>query len=1222
MDVEHIRNELESRMHASSSLKRYEPTCDPEDLENVINEEKCAICGLQGDLLCCDGCPSSYHRTCVGIVPFREFKEDEKWLCCECKIVDAAKLGSLYGGRKCSLDWFTLKDIDCAVDTSLMGDDKADIFDKVEFLIMQGYVFLRNAITKHGVDVLDLLSGADTVKKVVAENAASSGGAPAMPLPLDGSELFHLLQRLGPQVCERWPFSQIPFKPRSVWPQSPERCRSSGEAYNVYSSVPSAYNLFVDENKYGKSPASALVISQVGRKNMQLLRQNAILHPESCLESLSNNTTNDGYIRELIQSYGNDRVSMHSVRTYMMTLERTIFRSSLLHELWGLRNRALEPELWGRAVSICNSYRNLAKLLVRLVDDTHPRALRDEWNLVPGIAQEDFSRFDKESRVYADLSRDWKAEEEKKRRDWEKSLASDVLGLLARESKAKIKKSCRKKKKASNSTEIKSKRDRETISATRNTDTQVDDRKNRRRGREGLTRNAVKVNYVKPLKDLEGENADVIRDAMLFRLESGLEANFEEEGHWPVAGRRLFAPSGSLPTPTVKWLARNAGVKRAHGILYTDRFEIGLPSVHMIWRTKTLASKTFADLLYALQFLDSYLNKNALLSCEKLSSRTGLKEHIQKTVTCSRYDQESGAVEHFVIHKNKWRGKEQFLNLPGALNVARRIDVFPLYISSHDNCILTSRTGCWQSEVSVDSSAFVVFRSCRIKDAQRKFIKRVRATKIEDEESKSIALKGPKVEQMKEYDSRQRKAEDVMLKVLQENIDAAVSPIFDRHRNYAAYLMTQAAEKGVDAIPVSVLKTLRSNNYDAIKEIYWKYGAIGRNLFVNGDVAMKLMDVDHAVTQKHAKSMNNSRSMVEAMPPERQHSGAPYSSGTEHTFSETNVSTRAYFESGGRRLSPGASLLPRSEERPEMLPRVPAAPVQGFPSTPGQLQLPVAHKGVHQALRAYSPLDSAHQVDISSNSSHYRQHPAQHTPNINGLYQNHNSRHHGNTNGYENGTMSISNGRNVTEPRRDSMLRYGQEHTTPTYGSSLQGNSHHGMSNMRTVSSLAGHQPSMYDNSNELNGQRSFPNQIRQNSYLQSHHSHSGPGQRGMDNDSVLQMNGVQSRSGMHSILTPGAYQQRQQFQHEPQQPQLPMQYNQLAYGSAPSNQRQVLQSQVYQNPTQQQPQHQGQYQIHGQRQAQYPNRQMQSTNMNQTPSNHLMNQYGAPQQYDGNRYM
>ena len=58
------------------------------------NLDTCCLCGLGGNLLCCDGCPAAYHMRCIG--EGAKSIPDGEWLCTECSL----------GGRGEPRPWF------------------------------------------------------------------------------------------------------------------------------------------------------------------------------------------------------------------------------------------------------------------------------------------------------------------------------------------------------------------------------------------------------------------------------------------------------------------------------------------------------------------------------------------------------------------------------------------------------------------------------------------------------------------------------------------------------------------------------------------------------------------------------------------------------------------------------------------------------------------------------------------------------------------------------------------------------------------------------------------------------------------------------------------------------------------------------------------------------------------------------------------------------------
>ncbi|KAM0823271.1 hypothetical protein ACQ4PT_070973 [Festuca glaucescens] len=105
IEIEAIRSELGSRMseldgnddsYRSTGIRRKkrvssvkalaDPSLPPEGSDDVDdgNSDECYLCGMDGNLLCCDGCPSAFHSKCVGVV--EDLLPEGDWYCPECSM--------------------------------------------------------------------------------------------------------------------------------------------------------------------------------------------------------------------------------------------------------------------------------------------------------------------------------------------------------------------------------------------------------------------------------------------------------------------------------------------------------------------------------------------------------------------------------------------------------------------------------------------------------------------------------------------------------------------------------------------------------------------------------------------------------------------------------------------------------------------------------------------------------------------------------------------------------------------------------------------------------------------------------------------------------------------------------------------------------------------------------------------------------------------------------
>lgn len=421
-----------------------------QELDELENGDECAVCGLEGDLLCCDGCPSSYHRRCIGMNQVTRLPEG-RWLCPECQVKDPALFGSLKGGQKAAVDWFSVKELR-EISTSKQNEgsfNEVETDDSCPSLASRDGLPLSNVLServaKYEDDSLCIVHGF-VFRKPMAQNeyhqdlVSATGVDSSSHKIVKPTELFHLLQHLGENFATCWPLVQIPMERTKIWGSgTPENETTSiaGFFLTTRSFDPSQY-----QNIYSLAPLPQSIHAGSTSTNLSSLMndyEHICYHVETrtLSGSLGKDMSCDKSLKQALR-LGTTLFSPYKmICGYLEKMEASFSKAGLLSEFWGLRNKNFQQDTWLQNVRKCRSITRLSKLLVFLIDSVHCLAFNDEWFHSPitrtGRATRDDIIRD-EKRSYQSLPTDWTPAKEKAIRKWEQCTESQLLSLLATES--------------------------------------------------------------------------------------------------------------------------------------------------------------------------------------------------------------------------------------------------------------------------------------------------------------------------------------------------------------------------------------------------------------------------------------------------------------------------------------------------------------------------------------------------------------------------------------------------------------------------------------------------------------------------------------------------------------------------------------------------------------------------------------------------------------------
>jgi hypothetical protein len=583
------------------------------DLEDMNNDDWCSVCKQEGDLICCDGCISSYHRECSGLPRTGPLPEG-KWFCPECTLVDPSMFGPLDKGRKPSIGWSdgnTL--IQCArnyndrrfigVGNAMLPNNAHGTIDSnqhaldeddLEYLCVHGFVFCKT-------------KGEALMR-------------PPGPLRIDNLKVH--LSKFGTEVCSAWPLVQIPLSEPTL---RDVNILPASAGFKYISSYEN-YNPCLYANKYSPTAntSDSDALEYEGRWHHAFSFQLwDCLRPDMAMDHL---------LKTALMVGTSVFDPLEIIRKFMLDLEAKLLKAALLEPQWG----AIVPTdislQWRKAVQKCKSLRRLALMLVKLIDATHPLAFDLTWfncSRTKTTWQEKSLTHNQNKTIPYDVDGDVSILAVM--RCWQTCPVASIHCLLRRASYS-------------------------LIDWIKESDPELG-MTMRKRGRKCFTNKSLKTNGLNgcgdlgdsstealgqkstnyheddvdglPVKRLRSSryslgsirNTDATADSVSTKTSFTLprKMKFEEtrndlsgslnfEPLWPICGRQPFPAYGSFPEGVTRYLARNAGGVVAPFVTYSNEFEVGQVANFHVWRKRMVECKSFEEFLLLASSLETYLD--------------------------------------------------------------------------------------------------------------------------------------------------------------------------------------------------------------------------------------------------------------------------------------------------------------------------------------------------------------------------------------------------------------------------------------------------------------------------------------------------------------------------------------------------------------------------------------------------------------------------------------